>query len=168
MRIPRWGLPLAAAALLTFAAPAPADAAWWDIFSLPGEVNELREEYDNTKTRLEEVTRQSQETIEQYRLQQERLIETQEQMSLDQERMSQDQERMESENKRLIAQNERLIAQNEELSQAVVSLQRAEEARAKHTARIWSYVYVGLGLVALYLLLGRFLRLFLRSRQFRI
>ncbi|MBW7460208.1 hypothetical protein ACFOLF_22375 [Paenibacillus sepulcri] len=148
MGVVKWGLSLCCAVLLACAVSNVAYAGFMEnvkgIFQLPDEVDELREQYDSTKTQLDEVTKQSQETIEQYR---------------------QAEERLHEENVKLMEQNENLAKRNDELSQAVISLQASEEARTAKSRRIWLFIYSGIGLLALYFLSGRLLRLLLRSRQ---
>lgn len=142
------GISAAFAAFLFGSVPSPAHAGVVDrvkdFIQLPGQVSDLKEQYDETRKQLDdaanqlgEVTRQSQETIEQYR---------------------------ESE-RRLREENERLAKQNEQLAQAVTGLQNAEQQRADQSKRTWTMIWTGVGLIALYFLISRLFRLVLRSKH---
>lgn len=142
LSIPKWGFSLSVLLILLFIIPSIASAnVFKDLYNLPGDVGELREQYDETKSQLEAVTRRSQETLKQYE---------ESQLQIEQ----------------LNKQNEQLLSQNERLADAVISLQQAEEARANKVKLWWRYAYIGIGLLALYFISGRLVRVLLRSRQF--
>ncbi|WP_127588476.1 hypothetical protein [Paenibacillus koleovorans] len=127
--------------------PAPAQAGFFDsvkgFFQLPGEVDRLQEQYDATKQRLDEAAKQldnaakdSKEALEQYK-------------SLEQ---------------KLLQENDRLARQNEQLQQAILDLQQSEQERSLKYRRTITMIGTAAGLIVLYFVLGRVMRIVLRSR----
>lgn len=144
-------LSVAMAAMLIFFQPEVVHANVVDKvkqwFELPGQVNDLREQYDTTKQRLKEATKQFDEAAQQ-----------------SQEAIKQIEQYRQSE-QQLREENERLIARNEQLAQAISSLQDAEQERADRTRRTWTLIWSAAALVGLYFMSARLFRLLLRSKH---
>lgn len=113
------------------------------IFHLPGKVDKLQNQYDDAKQQLDDanrqldsVTRESKEAMQQWK---------------------------DSEQK-MLQETERLARQNEQLQQSIRDLQQAEQERSAKYRRTITMLGTAVGLVMLYFLLGRVLRVVLRSR----
>ncbi|WP_405461188.1 hypothetical protein [Paenibacillus sp. HJGM_3] len=112
-------------------------------FQLPGEVDRLQTQYEDTKQQLDRanqeldvVSREAKETLQQFK---------------------------ESEQK-LIEQNARLAEQNEQLQRSIQLLQQAERERAAKYRRTMTMIFTAAGLIVLYFVLNRVMRVVLRTR----
>lgn len=136
-------------ALLTVS-PAPARAGFFDrvrdVFEIPGEVDKLKEQYqevragyDTALQQLQDQKRQAEEAraqAEEYRKMQERLMED----------------------------NAGLAEQNRQLAETVQELRNSEEARSKQSGRIKTVIWTAVLLVAGYFGISRIARYVMRAR----
>jgi Skp family chaperone for outer membrane proteins len=113
------------------------------IFQLPEQVDNLQQQYESTKQKLDEATdqldsvaRESKEALQQYK----------------------------DSEQRLMQENERLARQNEQLQQSIAQLQQSELERSSKYRRTIIMIGTAAALVLLYFVLGRVLRVVLRSR----
>lgn len=142
---------LALVVLCFLAFPPAAHAGFFDgvkgIFQLPGEVDKLKEDYqqvkdnyDTTIEQLEETKRQAENALQQ--------AEAYKQMQ-----------------EKLTSDNAALMEQNRQLTSMVQELRHSEEARAKQSARIKHIIWVAVLLVAGYFAISRIARYVMRDRN---
>ncbi|RAU99894.1 hypothetical protein [Paenibacillus sp. YN15] len=150
LRLPAAGIAVAACLLLWGAQPPSAHAGWVDrvrdVFQVPGEVDKLKEQYNEMKSgydatveQLEETRRQAQEAqklTEDYRRTQEQLL----------------------------ADNAALAEQNRQLAATLEELKDSEAARARQAERIKRLIWTAVLLVAGYFGISRVARYVMRAR----
>ncbi|MFM9332459.1 hypothetical protein [Paenibacillus mesotrionivorans] len=141
----------AAACLALWGAEPPSAHAGWvdrvrDVFQVPGEVDKLKEQYNEMKSgydatveQLEETRRRAEEAqklTEEYRKTQEQLI----------------------------TDNAALAEQNRQLAATLEELKDSEEARARSAARVKSLIWTAVLLVGGYFGISRVARYVMRAR----
>lgn len=138
------------AGLMLAAYPGSAHAGFIDgvrsVFQLPGEVDKLKEQYQEVQQgynsaleQLEETKRQAEEA----------------RLRAEEYRKLQDQ---------LVAENAGLAEQNRKLAEMVTELRDSEEARSKRTSQIKSVVWTAVLLVGGYFAVSRIARIVMRAR----
>lgn len=145
------------AGLMLAAYPGSAHAGFIDgvrsVFQLPGEVDKLKEQYQEVQQgynsaleQLEETKRQAEEA---------RLRAEEARLRAEEYRKLQDQ---------LVAENAGLAEQNRKLAEMVTELRDSEEARSKRTSQIKSVVWTAVLLVGGYFAVSRIARIVMRAR----
>lgn len=129
-------------------APAPTAHAGFmdrvrDIIHLPDEVDKVKKDYKKTKKQLEETKKEMTETTEKA---QETL------------------ERYEQKQQQLLKDNEQLRKDNEKLTSQMDELQQANKKRESWGHKLMKVLLAVCGLIALYFLITRLMRVWLRSR----
>ena len=128
--------------LLLFVLPLPSVEAGFverikDIYGLPEQLGQLQEQYDETKQALEQSRVQLEETLQRSEDAVQRYQEAQEQ---------------------LLKENEQLRERNTQLEQLIARLEDAERAKAARTRQIVTTAMTAAGLVLLYFVLTRLIR----------
>lgn len=132
--------------VLILSAPTAVHAGFFDIFRLPGEVEQLKDGYHQIQQHYDQV-------LQDYELTQSRLQEAKE--AADRYEMTQ---------QKLIEENSKLQKQNQDLVQLVRELQTSEQARKDRASQYRLLAFTAIGLAAGYFVFTRLMRVWLRSR----
>lgn len=140
----------AACVALWGAEPLPAYAGWVDrvrdVFQVPGEVDKLKEQYNEMKSGYDATVEQLEET----------------------RRRAEEAQRMTEEYRRtqeqLLSDNAALAEQNRRLADTLEQLKDSEQARTRSAARVKRLIWTGVLLVAGYFGISRVARYVMRAR----
>ncbi|MDF2938392.1 MAG: hypothetical protein K0Q90_3765 [Paenibacillaceae bacterium] len=152
-RLPRLraaGVAAAACVLLWGAQPPSAYAGWVDrvrdVFQVPGEVDKLKEQYNEMKSGYNATVEQLEETRRQ---------------ALEAQKLTEDYRKTQEQ---LLTDNAALAEQNRQLAVTLEELKHSEEARARQAERIKRLIWTGVLLVAGYFGISRVARYVMRAR----
>ncbi|WP_195574218.1 hypothetical protein [Paenibacillus sp. 1001270B_150601_E10] len=150
----RWHRPMQLLMLLplvlviSLGSPSSAEAGWWDwltgIKQIPSEFDELKSKYDQMEQSFQETQEKYKEMTDKFRSETDMLR---------------------AQNDQLLEQNSELKKYNQEMTDRLLLLEQRDQAQRQQTKRIVTVVMVAIGLLVLYFVLTRVLRVLVWERR---